>query len=846
MPEGRGARPTFRRTVWLLLRSAHARSRGRAQRQLQYRDRRSGRVNGDWSYLFFPLMLILGGFLHGLCALATLHAIEFAWEADVEAHGKIIVPERVHALLERHSLHRPEGEQAVEQALRSEARSISSNDEARTARERKLRAHYERRGVAGFVSREGTRDAPLAALSAGSEALPRLTGSFLLLLWFAMLALQGEGFHFDMQRRRHPAWEWLLSHPVKPGAVFLAEMLAPLGANPQLLGAPVFWAVLLKSGQPSLGIALLQGLVVGWTLAVAASCLHKAVEIVVLLRLAPRHRGAVLGMGSWLGMMASFGFMTVIGFPDGVRGMLTFVGSLSLNVDVPAFGWMMGSLPGTWSVAFAPAAALGFSAFVVLGAVAVSARATKRGLVPSSEGGPRTIRSVVALRGTGGFVDPLYRKELLWFLRDRGAVVQAVLIPASLAGSQLLHFRHSSEVIVENWNGLCAAAVVFGTYFLFMLGPRSLLSDGAALWMPLTWPRGMESLLLAKARFWCLLANVPVGLALLASAWLHPASSWKIALVGAGWWVFSRGLARKLATLVEPPPGSSGERDRVPKTRRLAAWAGAFTFAVGVATKQWQLAVTGIVYSWAAAAALWQNFREQLPFLFDPWSERLPQPPTLMHAMIAILFMNEALAIGVAALLMIGGDEGLWRLRAVWYGLVGISTWTITRDWLACRGVLDRQIWHWQPRPGTSARTRPWMALPLAGAAGMLLGLASRGYLTVLARWSPQVADALGRSTEDLARHSSAHIWLGVTSVLLAPLAEEYLFRGLLYRALDREWGGWRAVAGSACLFAIYHPFVAWPPVAALGVLAAWTFRKSRSLWPAVAAHAAYNLVAIA
>ena len=30
------------------------------------------------------------------------------------------------------------------------------------------------------------------------------------------------------------------------------------------------------------------------------------------------------------------------------------------------------------------------------------------------------------------------------------------------------------------------------------------------------------------------------------------------------------------------------------------------------------LAVTGVVYSWVTAAAMWQNFRARLPFLFDP------------------------------------------------------------------------------------------------------------------------------------------------------------------------------------------------------------------------------------
>lgn len=81
--------------------------------------------------------------------------------------------------------------------------------------------------------------------------------------------------------------------------------------------------------------------------------------------------------------------------------------------------------------------------------------------------------------------------------------------------------------------------------------------------------------------------------------------------------------------------------------------------------------------------------------------------------------------------------------------------------------------------------------------------------------------------------------------MLIAPLAEEYLFRGLLFRALDREWGGWRAVAGSALFFASYHPFLAWLPVGALGALNATLFKRTGWLVPAVAAHMTYNAVVV-
>ena len=61
-------------------------------------------------------------------------------------------------------------------------------------------------------------------------------------------------------------------------------------------------------------------------------------------------------------------------------------------------------------------------------------------------------------------------------------------------------------------------------------------------------------------------------------------------------------------------------------------------------------------------------------------------------------------------------------------------------------------------------------------------------------------------------------------------VSEEYLFRGLLFRALDREWGGWRAVVGSAAFFAIYHGPLSWLPVGLLGIANALLFKKTGRL----------------
>ena len=86
-------------------------------------------------------------------------------------------------------------------------------------------------------------------------------------------------------------------------------------------------------------------------------------------------------------------------------------------------------------------------------------------------------------------------------------------------------------------------------------------------------------------------------------------------------------------------------------------------------------------------------------------------------------------------------------------------------------------------------------------------------------------------------------ITYAVIAIAFAPFAEEYLFRGLLFRTLDRQWGGWKAVLGAAAFFAIYHPPLAWLPVFAVGAVNCVLFKRSKRLAPAILLHMAYNAV---
>jgi membrane protease YdiL (CAAX protease family) len=132
----------------------------------------------------------------------------------------------------------------------------------------------------------------------------------------------------------------------------------------------------------------------------------------------------------------------------------------------------------------------------------------------------------------------------------------------------------------------------------------------------------------------------------------------------------------------------------------------------------------------------------------------------------------------------------------------------------------------------------PWLAL--------LGSLLFTGLYTVIVRAlglesllpPPLPEDALGSGVTRLLNSLVIVVW--------GPFAEEVFFRGFLLAGLVPAFGlTWAAIISSTIFAAAHMSLGSLIPIFVTGLLLAWLYIKTRSLWPPITAHAIQNLIAL-
>jgi len=84
----------------------------------------------------------------------------------------------------------------------------------------------------------------------------------------------------------------------------------------------------------------------------------------------------------------------------------------------------------------------------------------------------------------------------------------------------------------------------------------------------------------------------------------------------------------------------------------------------------------------------------------------------------------------------------------------------------------------------------------------------------------------------------------GLGAIILAPIAEELLFRGILYRSFRTRLGITRAAIVAGAIFGIVHGYpLLFLPIGVLGYILARVFERRKSLLADTVGHSLFNLL---
>jgi membrane protease YdiL (CAAX protease family) len=161
--------------------------------------------------------------------------------------------------------------------------------------------------------------------------------------------------------------------------------------------------------------------------------------------------------------------------------------------------------------------------------------------------------------------------------------------------------------------------------------------------------------------------------------------------------------------------------------------------------------------------------------------------------------------------------------------------------------VLERRGERAMRAPITGSRPTTARAWSTVGT-HTLLALAGSVLLALLMQWLGVPPREQVKVQEIVAGGMSAQlVVLGIAALALAPVTEEWLFRGMLFRRLHHAAPSFWAYALSAALFAAIHfnpsglPTYVW-----LGLVFAHAYRRSGRLWCASLVHFANNAATLA
>jgi len=728
------------------------------------------------------------------------------------------------------SLRRKMAEEGLEEIFRRE--TDAGNEDSKRDYVRQLVQWYEQQGIDGFAPTAQAERSFFPRLQAWGD--PRLQPRLLRALGLMLLILAGARHCWTLGSRNQDLgqveWstEWLFTLPASSRALFGAQILGHAFVDPfSWIGTiPLLLVIYLSSGAgwafaapAALCDSLYLGLIMASLRVVSETWLRK--------RLAPARLKNLQALFTLVGIVLLFLLFALARSREVVQWMVRMAAH-----DAPALIWNPFSVPAAM---FAhPVEALAWevagAGVIVLGAIWFCSFLVHDGLVTAP-----AVYSGVRGRALGRDFLPsgIIGKDLRLLLRDRNFFVQTLVAPALIVSFQVVFNVGMAESLGSNYHLAATFAFAVGAYVMISTGLNVLAVEGNALWMLYGLPVPLPAIMLRKTMLWSALGLCYAIAVLGVCAWhireFHSIdlSYTTVALAGVVIYSFIASGMGMLAT--DPLEVEVKRRIRPGMIYLYMILASLYGYAL-YAPSTWAR-LGQIVLSSLLAYALWQKVRDRAPFLLDAVSMPPPRVSLADGLMAALGFfvLQGLLSIFFLHIHMRQGKAIVLAFAVAGALVVGF---TLLMFWRARVEGVFAAIGLRGPRDGRRVR-----AVLIGIGLGIFGGVIAFGYLSAI-RYFPELERLRGRAEE---LSDVRGWWLVLLAVIAAPLCEEFIFRGLVYRGMRRSLPARWSIAGSAAVFAICHPPVSVIPVFIMAVIAALGFEVTGWIVTPICIHMTYN-----
>jgi membrane protease YdiL (CAAX protease family) len=221
-----------------------------------------------------------------------------------------------------------------------------------------------------------------------------------------------------------------------------------------------------------------------------------------------------------------------------------------------------------------------------------------------------------------------------------------------------------------------------------------------------------------------------------------------------------------------------------------------------------------------------------------------PAPPwglkEILQA-IGLLMASIIFAVGIVGLVAAATDASLSSTQELGVVIIGTLILDIVLFGLAAAFTVWKFRLRWRALGFSLLRPdRVWV--PAATVVAIFAVLAVYGIIVQLIGSDKLLPEST--LEEDIFNHRALVVLAGMLAVIAAPIAEETFFRGFLFVGLTKRFGFIWAALISGFLFSLAH---AQPttliPFTLVGMILAWAYIATGSLWGAIAAHLIFNFI---